>query len=72
MFVSMLFEMRCMDNDGGSVCVGILVDVLLCYKLSLCAGSMITHWLSISNDVAQQLVEGYCILYISRVRIRYT
>ena len=54
-----------MDNDTG-FCVGILVDDLLCYKLSVCVGSIITYYLSAhpGSDVAQQLVEEYCTLYI--------
>ena len=43
-----------MDNDG-SFCVGILVNDLLCNKLSVCVGSMITYYLSAlpGSDVAQ-------------------
>ena len=50
-----------MDNDGGFY-VGNLVDDLLCYKLSVCVGSMTTYYLLAlpGSDIAQQVVEEYC------------
>ena len=59
------------DIDGG-FCIGILVDDLLCYKLSACVGSTITYYLSAhpGSDVAQRLVEEYCTLYKLLVECR--